>query len=221
MKVLRRFLALVIFLAVLGATLGTLVPRPFSPSAGTGEKRHQLLVLKNEIHTDIAIVIDDAVRQRFGFLPRAGLPFGTPHVSYVVFGWGGRAFYLQTRTWSDLKPGPLLKAVTLDDSVMHVSLASGVSESHPDVAGFDIDEAHFSQLLDFIAASFRQGADGPMVISNAGYSHFDRFFEANGNFNAFVGCNTWTAEALRAAGLRTGWWNPLPVSLWMSVKLYN
>ena len=53
MRVLRRFLVLLIFLAV----LGTLVPRPFRPGTGTGEKRHHIVVLKNEIHTDIAIVI--------------------------------------------------------------------------------------------------------------------------------------------------------------------
>jgi len=221
MKVVWRFLALLIFAILLGATLGTLVPRPLRPGAAMGTKSHHIMVLKNEIHTDLVIAIDDTVRQRFAFLSRAGLSLSTPHVSHVVFGWGGRAFYLQTPRWSDARPGPLLKAVTLDAAVMHVSLATAVPEPHPDVASFDIDEAHFADLLDFVAASFRQDGDGPLVISTPGYSRFDRFFEANGNFNVFVGCNTWTAEGLRAAGLRTGWWNPLPASLWMSLKLYN
>ncbi|TIP35561.1 MAG: TIGR02117 family protein, partial [Mesorhizobium sp.] len=137
---------------------------------------------------------------------------------YIVFGWGGRAFYLETPTWSRLKAMPVLKALTLDASVMHVDVAGAVKEPHPDVASFDIDEAHFSALLDYIAASFR---NGPVVIDNAGYSTYDRFYEANGQFNALVGCNTWTAAALRAAGLRTGWWNPLPISLGWSLRLYN
>ncbi|MGG2475846.1 DUF2459 domain-containing protein, partial [Rhizobium sp. BR5] len=36
------------------------------------------------------------------------------------------------------------------------------------------------------------------------------FFEANGWFNAVAGCNTWSAAMLREAGIRTGWWTPLP-----------
>ncbi|MGO8572745.1 TIGR02117 family protein, partial [Rhizobium ruizarguesonis] len=34
-------------------------------------------------------------------------------------------------------------------------------------------------------------------------------------------CNTWTAAALRSAGLRTGIWNPLPQALRLSVAVYN
>jgi len=206
---------------VLAAVLGTLVPRPLWPAAAGGEGARQILVLKNPIHTDIAIPLDDGVRGRFAFLADAGLPTDAPEARYIVFGWGGRAFYLETPTWSQLKAVPVLKALTLDASVMHVDVAGTILEPHPDVAGFDIDEAHFAALLDYIAASFRQGANGPIVIKNAGYSSFDRFYEANGRFNALIGCNTWTAAALRVAGLRTGWWNPLPVSLGVSMRLYN
>jgi len=206
---------------VLAATLGTLVPRPLWPAAAAGEGTRHILVLRNPIHTDIAIPVDDEVRRRFHFLAVAGIPADAPEVRYIVFGWGGRAFYLETPTWSQVKAVPVLKALTLDASVMHVDVAGAIAEPHPDVAGFDVDEAHFAALLDFIAASFQQGPNGPLVIENAGYSSFDRFYEANGHFNALVGCNTWTAAALRTAGLRTGWWNPLPVSLGLSMRLYN
>ena len=206
---------------VLAATLGTLVPRPLWPAAAAGEGTRHILVLNNPIHTDIAIPVDDEVRRRFHFLADAGLPSDAPAVRYIVFGWGGRAFYLETPTWSQVKAVPVLKALTLDASVMHVDVAGAIAEPHLDVAGFDVDEQRFAALLDFIAASFQQGPKGPVVIENAGYSSFDRFYEANGHFNALVGCNTWTAAGLRTAGLRTGWWNPLPVSLGLSMRLYN
>jgi len=221
MRKVLRFLSMVLAAIVLAATLGTLVPRPLWPAASAGEGTRHILVLKNPIHTDIAIPVDDAIRKRFHFLADAGLPSDAPEVRYIVFGWGGRAFYLETPTWSKIKAVPVLKALTLDASVMHVDVAGTIKERHPDVAVFDIDEARFAALLDYIQSSFRQGPNGPMVIDNAGYSSFDRFYEANGQFNALVGCNTWTAAALRTAGLRTGWWNPLPVSLGWSMKLYN
>lgn len=222
MKKLGRFLAILAVAIVLAATLGTLVPRPLwqAAVANPAATRH-ILVLKNPIHTDIAVPVDDDVRQRFGFLVDAGIPADAAEVRYIVFGWGGRAFYLETPTWSELKAVPVMKALTSDASVMHVDVVGDIAEPHPDVAGFDIDEERFAALLDFIAASFQQGPNGPIVVENAAYSRFDRFYEANGRFNALIGCNTWTAAALRTAGLRTGWWNPLPASLGLSMRLYN
>ena len=205
----------------LAVALGALVPRPLWPAIAEGEGTRHILVLKNPIHTDIAVPLDDGVRRRFAFLADAGLPMDVPDARYIVFGWGGRAFYLETPTWSQLKAVPVLKALTLDASVMHVDIAGAIKDPQPDVAGFDIDEAHFVALLDYIAASFRQGPNGPMVVENSGYSTYDRFYEADGHFNALVGCNTWTAAGLRTAGLRTGWWNPIPVSLWWSLRLYD
>jgi uncharacterized protein (TIGR02117 family) len=221
-KKLWRLLAILVVTAAVAVVLGTLVPRPLwrAANASPAATRH-ILVLKNPIHTDIAIPVDDGVRQRFHFLVDAGIPADMAEVRYIVFGWGGRAFYLETPTWSELKAVPVIKALTLDASVMHVDVAADIPEPHPDVAGFDIGEERFAALLDFIAASFRQGPRGPVVVENAAYSRFDRFYEANGHFNALVGCNTWTATALRTAGLRTGWWNPVPASLGLSMRLYN
>ncbi|RVD58616.1 TIGR02117 family protein [Mesorhizobium sp. M2D.F.Ca.ET.185.01.1.1] len=216
-----RYLATLVAAVALATALGTLVPRPLWPAAAAGEGTRHILVLKNPIHTDIAIPLDDGVRRRFAFLADAGLPTDAPNARYIVFGWGGRAFYLETPTWSELKTVPVVKALTLDASVMHVDVAGAIKEPHSDVAGFDVDEQHFSALLDYIAASFQQGTGGPVAIEDAGYSTYDRFYEANGHFNALVGCNTWTAAGLRVAGLRTGWWNPLPMSLWWSMGLYD
>lgn len=222
MRKLGRFFGLFVAVVTMAVALGALVPRPLWPAVTDtpGATRH-ILVLKNPIHTDIAIPVDVRVRERFHFLVEAGIPADLPEVHYIIFGWGGRAFYLETPTWSELKAVPVMKALTIDASVMHVDVVGAISEPHPDVAGFDIGEERFAELLDFIAASFRQGPGGPIVIENAGYSNFDRFYEANGHFNALVGCNTWTAAALRTAGLRTGWWNPLPALLGLSMWLYN
>ncbi|RWB30840.1 MAG: TIGR02117 family protein [Mesorhizobium sp.] len=222
MKKLGRFLAILVVAIVLAVVLGTFIPRPLLPAAAADPvaTRH-ILVLKNPIHTDIAVPVDDEVRKRFHFLVDDGIPADMTGLRYIVFGWGSRAFYLETPTWSELKAVPVMKALTLDASVMHVDVAGNIVEPHPDVAGFDIREERFAALLDFIAASFQRGPNGAILIENAAYSRFDRFYEANGHFNALVGCNTWTAAALRIAGLRTGWWNPLPASLHLSMRIYN
>ncbi len=116
---------------------------------------------------------------------------------------------------------PVFRALTIDRSVMHVDVAGGIDEAHPAVTALDLDTWQFQRLSGFIQASFVRDAGKVAVIPGAGYGPNDRFFEANGSFNALIGCNTWTAGALRAAGLRTGWWNPLPQTLGISLKLFN
>jgi uncharacterized protein (TIGR02117 family) len=149
------------------------------------------------------------------------MPVWHPDARWLVFGWGGRAFYLETPTWGELKPLPVLKALTLDSSVMHVEAAGDITEPHPAVTGFDVSEAEFGRIVNFITDSFEWGENGPVLIAGAEYGNDDRFFEAKGYFNAFLGCNAWTAKALREAGLRTGWWNPLPATLATSMQLHN
>ena len=213
-------LALAAILALL--LLGTLVPRPLVPAAFSGEAlSRRIVVLSNPIHTDIAIPIDEELIERFAFLQRAGIRLDHPAARYLIFGWGARAFYVETPTWSDLKASAVAKALTVDSSVVHVDLAGEIDLSKPYAKSFEVSDRSMARLQDFIAASFRAGADGPVRLPAVAYGEFDAFFEANGVFNALAGCNTWTSKALREAGLRTGWWNPLPQTLAVSLGLYN
>lgn len=218
-----RWLVAAVFTAFLAVVAGTFVPRPLWPAAkaDTAAETHRILVLANPIHTDIAIPVTAETLARFPFLEESGMPVAHPQARWLVLGWGGRAFYIETPTWSKLKPVPLFKGLTLDRSVIHADVAGEILEPADHVAGFEIGPGEYERLLSFIEASFTSTAGRIEAIPDAGYSANDRFFEANGWFTALLGCNTWTARALREAGLRTGWWNPLPVSLWASLALYN
>jgi len=217
---LRRLFA-VILVVVLAVAAGTFIPRPFFAQERSAAERRRVLVLSNPIHTDIAIPLDEDTRAAYAFLNQSGVPVSDPAAQWLVIGWGGRSFYLETPTWGDLKPLPVFRALTIDRSVMHVDIAGGIDEAHPAVTAFDLDPRQFQRLSEFIQASFVREGGRVSAIPDAGYGAYDRFFEAHGSFNALVGCNTWTAGALRAAGLRTGLWNPLPQTLNVSLKLFN
>ena len=219
LKVLRRAFAFLVAVAVLVA-LGMLLPRPLL-AAEEEPPAHRILVLTNPIHTDIAIPVTPDIVERFAFLEAEGMPLSSPGARWLIVGWGGRAFYLETPTWSELKAMPVLKALTVDRSVMHIDVAGGVDETHPSVTAFDIGEAGFERLAAFIDGSFQRAAGEPIALPGTGYGPTDQFYEANGTFNALIGCNTWTARALREAGLRTGWWNPVPTSLARSLEMHN
>jgi uncharacterized protein (TIGR02117 family) len=218
MKGLTYTLGVVAILIV----LGTAVPRPLTPAAAAaaGDGR-EILLLANPIHTDIALPVDDEVRAAFADLIPAGLPVDMPGVDYLVFGWGGRSFYIETPSWGDIRPLPVLRALTVDRSVMHVSVAGPIDLSHPTVRLLATTVEGRSRMIAAIRASFVREDNIPIVISGASYGPDDSFFEANGAFNAFLGCNTWTAAMLRAGGVRTGWWTPLPQLLDLSIDLHQ
>ncbi len=227
MRRLLRIFGIVIVVAALALVAGTVVPRPLFTRSflETGQRTvpatREILLLSNPIHTDIAIPVDVNLLARFDFLANSGLEIDHPDIAYLIFGWGGRAFYIETPTWSQLKPMPVFKALTIDRSVMHVERAGLIDRTHPAVTAIDIDEAGYQRLLAFIAGSFASENGIPVAIPGASYGTNDVFFEARGWFNAFLGCNTWTSAALRQAGLTTGWWNPLPVTLSTSLRLHN
>jgi uncharacterized protein (TIGR02117 family) len=228
MKRARRIvLVALLAIAASGAgafVLGALVPRPlFSDEAvvAAGETR-RILLLSSPIHTDIALPADPDIVARFAFLAEAGLPVADPAVRWIVAGWGGRAFYLETPNLSDIRPGPLFKGITLDRAAMHVELAGDIPLPLPRVRAVDLDPAAFERIVAHVEASFTRAADGSEIaIPGYAYGEFDRFYEAEGWFNALGGCNTWTSAGLRKAGIATGLWNPLPVSLFWSLERHN
>ncbi|MEF0938624.1 TIGR02117 family protein [Rhizobium sp. BR 362] len=205
------------------AALGIVAPRLLwhDGQAVTAERSQQILVLSNPIHTDIAIPVDSDLISRFAFLRTAGVDLDNPNLRYIVFGWGGRSFYTQTRTWADLKAGPLLKSFTLDRAVIHAELAGEIPANAPDVTAINIDAEGLERLKRFILGSFEQTDNRPSPLIGSNYGPNDAFFEAPGYFNALMGCNTWTAAGLRQAGLTSGLWTPLPWMLRLSLSLHN
>jgi uncharacterized protein (TIGR02117 family) len=218
-----RAAAALLIAVVVAPLAGALVPRPLVPPAmGETPATRRVLVLSNPIHTDIALPADPDVLARFGFLEASGLPLDDERVRWVVLGWGGRSFYLETPTWSDLKAGPVFRALTVDTSVMHVAVGGSIDPAGEGVTAIDLDDLRFAKLVEAAAGSFaRSGGGEPILVAGLSYGDYDRFYEAEGRFNALLGCNTWTGAVLRQAGLRTGWWNPLPQSLVWSLRAFN
>jgi len=229
--VLRRsFVCLLalIFGCVFALGLGVFIPRPFPLSHNVTAEEvetaggRRILILSNAIHTDIALPADEDVLAAFGFVSEGGLELDLPGVVWIVFGWGGRSFYLETPTWSDLKPGPVFDALTWDSSVMHVRRTGTIPLSLDEVQSLDLSSESFEALVRNIRASFDSMPDlRPDPIPDAAYGAHDMFFPAKGGFNALIGCNTWTAARLRTAGYRTGIWTPLPAMLTWSLELHN
>ena len=218
-----RLLIAACAVVVVAPLAGALIPSPlFAPERDRQGPQRRMLVLANPIHTDIALPADADVVARFGFLADADLPLFDPGVKWIVVGWGGREFYLETPNWSDLKLGPLARALTVDRAVMHVTMAGDIDQGAGFVSAIDLSPAEFDRVVEASLSDFvRDPAGKVRLIEDRSYGLYDRFYEASGRFTALRGCNTWTGALLREGGLRTGLWNPLPQSLVWSLEAFN
>lgn len=127
---------------------------------------------------------------------------------HIVIGWGEKAFFLETKTWADVKPGTVLgAAIGSAHTLMHVEHVP-VPALGPDVRAVMLSEAEYRRLATFIAASFRPGG-----ARYPGYAGYDVFYDARGRYDAVATCNAWTGDALRHAGVRVGAWTPFPATV--------
>lgn len=216
-----RSIAALLAVAALSLLVGVVVPRGGPAAGGDDGPPRRILVLKGPIHSDIALPADPSTRQHFAFLADAGLPLDQLNASWIIVGWGGRAFYTETPTWSDLRPMPVLRTLTGDAAALHVELAGVIDTRSPDVLAIDLSDKAYRDLVAAVLGSFTPGEDGrPREIVGAGYGEFDRFFEARWTFHLMSNCNSWTAAMLRKGGQSTGLWTPLPQALFLSLALH-
>lgn len=162
-----------------------------------------IYIRANAVHTDLIIPIRTDTRDWGSKLPGLG------GADYLAIGWGDRAFYLETRHWSDLKPGNALRAlIGLDRTLLHVEPIERPMESEQTIR-LRIAPAQYARLVAAIDAGFAKGADGkPVAVPGAHYDERDAFYEATGTYSLFSTCNDWVRQALAQAGIRTAAWAP-------------
>lgn len=192
-------------LYLLVAGVLTLIPvnRGFRPDPNGVE----IFVLGDPVHTDICVPRRNALFDWDTLLPPFAVPNGLD--DRIAFGWGDKAFYLEVYRWSDLTPARTFQSVFLPTpTAMHVDRKPYFGD---EVRALKISAAQYLALVDFIRSGFRLDAQGRVLpIDHPGYYGSDRFYEANGSYHLLRTCNCWTNEALKAAGVKTATWAPLP-----------
>jgi uncharacterized protein (TIGR02117 family) len=167
---------------------------PLSPASGVGTPIH---VVSNGWHTEI--VMEAAA------LPAGAWPQREPFRGrrYLEVGWGDRDAYPADRLTpalalraAFLSRGSALRVSGFDEPIAERFRAIEVVELRLSAAGLDA-------LTGFIEASHSAGADGrPIRIDAAGSeAGSTAFYLGRDRFHVLNTCNSWTARALRAAGL--------------------
>jgi len=168
-----------------------------------------VFVNTNGVHTGIGMPVVNEVMDWRPLMPTAHLrePIAA---DYVFVGYGHRAFYLETESWADLSPRLALHAAFGGAATLvHVDHVQGPGEGAEQRA-LTLSKEEYRRLVAFVRARFTLDAAGRTVpLLGRGYGAHDMFYEAEGSYSLWLTCNEWTGRALRAAGVRIGFWTPL------------
>jgi uncharacterized protein (TIGR02117 family) len=132
--------------------------------------------------------------------PVATLKSSFPNAKYLVFGWGARDYYMAQN------PGinELLQAVVPGPAVMLVvplevspEIFAGTAETFT----VPISRDGVQRLSEFLWNDLDKNHDGPPRRIGPGPFPHSAFYASSKTYDLTHTCNTWTATALRVAGL--------------------
>jgi uncharacterized protein (TIGR02117 family) len=141
-----------------------------------------------------------------------------PALAWIAFGWGDRAFFIQTRSWADLRTGTALSALLgLGPAAMYVDYLARPQDYR--AQRIDLSAAEYARLVAALRAGFARDAAGrPIRIDDPGYFDTDAFFEGAGRYTAWLTCNEWIRRVLAQAGVRTAAWAPFERALFWHLR---
>jgi len=185
--------ALLAFLLLLLQGCSSMLQRPVDSSAGDANSRATIIVARRGWHIDIGFRTLDIQA------PLAALGAQLASSQYTFFGFGDR-HYLVAKNKNF--PG-LLAALWPGAGVVLVTLLAQTPEEafgNENVIRLTVSSAAARAAQTFVWESLLKENDVPIFYRNGPYEG-SLFFGAVPEYSALHTCNTWAAEALRAAGL--------------------
>lgn len=207
LKSLAALLALV-FIYILLALAIPLIPVQKKVTSEVAEI--PIYILTNGVHTDMVLPIKNEQIDWSKKISFENTVYKSSDFQYVGIGWGDKGFYLDTPTWAELKVSTALHAAFwLGDSAMHCTFYKTMTEDE-DCKKMLITKSQYADLIRFVDSKFDKNKMGQNILipTKAVYGNHDAFYEAKGSYSFLYTCNTWTNDALKAAGQKAALWTP-------------
>jgi uncharacterized protein (TIGR02117 family) len=167
----------------------------------------EIHILTNGVHTDLVLPYRNQYMDWSKWVNPSQTKSGDSSAVNVAFGWGDKGFYLETKTWDELKLSTACKAVFyLGSSAMHVSFYQKLRETSS-CRKICVSKENYLKLVQYISQRFETDSMGlPRQIVGASFTNHDAFYDAKGKYSLFYTCNTWANEGLKSAGLKACYW---------------
>lgn len=210
-----QLLLLPVVLYVLVVLVGLIpVNNGFEPTADGVE----VTVTSTEIHADLVLPVRNPTMDWRPLFPAGDFAGDVGRATRVAFGWGNKEFYVDTRTYDDLKAGTVFRAMFWPSATcLHVEMWDA-AVNPAGARTVKVSHEQYRRLVEHVLGTFRRDEDGRCLpIAGGAYGANDAFYHAHGYYHAFNTCNCWVGRGLKSAGVRAGWFTPLPktVSLYM------
>ena len=198
------------------ALIGALVP--VNSDWQEADQGITIYVANNGVHADLVLPANVEGLDWRPLIPKSDMANVPADADWLAFGAGERRVYLETPTWGDLSLKTAAIALTGGERVMHVEWVQDPSYAERQIR---LRPEEYRRLWAAIRADFELRDSGrPVRIDHPGYDCCDAFYWGSGRFNALKTCNSWTADKLRIAGVKTSLWPPFaPGLLWRYRRL--
>jgi uncharacterized protein (TIGR02117 family) len=203
-KRLMLGLAAIPALYLLAALLGSLIP--VNRGWQEPDRGVTIYLADNGIHADLILPAAAGGLDWRPLLPKRDFAAPDPDARWVAFGSGEERVYLETPRWRDIKPKTVWSALAGGKRVVHVEWVSDPSYA---VREIRLRPQEYRRLWAAIRSDFALDARGrPRHLAHPGYGPADAFYRATGKASAIRTCNSWAADRLRLAGIKTSLWPP-------------
>ncbi|MEG4404706.1 TIGR02117 family protein [Microcoleus sp. MON2_D5] len=207
-KSIQRLGIVILFLSAF-LTIGYLTPRKWG-NYSQPDCTISLYISNQGIHTEIIVPVKNEYFDWNQFLPLTEIGRdATSDYKYLSFGWGDRAFMLETSTSAIINPVTAFKALFLPTpSTVHVQRYR-LPPQNIEIKCVKISGANYLKIINYFKDTFQLDAAGNKIKISYGYDNSDSFYEAKGSYSILRTCNDWTAEALQQADVNTPLWSTL------------
>jgi uncharacterized protein (TIGR02117 family) len=201
--------ALLAILAVpllyLGAALaGSLIP--VNRGWTEADNGIPVLIADNGVHADIIMPASAEGLDWEPLVPKKDFAAPDAAARWVAFGAGEERVYLNTPRWRDITPRTIWSALAGGRRVMHVEWVADPRYAAREIR---LRPEEYRRLWAAVRSDFElDGAGRTRHIDHPGYGPADAFYQARGKANAVRTCNSWAAQKLRLAGVKTSLWPP-------------
>jgi len=218
---LLKVIGIILGIVIIYVILGLLIPYiPVSAKDDGQKKEIPIYIYTNGVHTDIVMPVRNDLQDWSQKIPFANTKSKKTDYQYIGIGWGDKGFYLDTPTWADLKFSTAVKAAFwLSDSAMHCTYYNTMKEGD-DCKMIMISKNQYQNLVKYVEDKFDRDQNGNFMLipTNAVYSDNDAFYDAKGTYSFLYTCNTWSNNALKAAGQKAALWTPSDFGIFQHYK---
>lgn len=201
-------------LSVITAFILSFIPAGTGISSPVKQDSVQIFLTSNGIHTDLVLPVKTDYIDWRDKVPLHHFAGADSSFTHIGFGWGDRAFYMQTPEWSDLTLKVALDAVFWPSpSAMHVEYIRRPLTPNKHQRPIWVTPEQYIQLVNYISGSFQTQNNQVMLIEGKGYSSTDNFYEANEKFYFPKTCNYWINKGLKSADLKGAFFAPFPYAI--------